>query len=112
MNNDLISRNALIEYFEGLTRAMARARCFNAADAIQGAVEKIKTAPAVDAEPVRHGWWIEYDRIAWLTGDGHKIDTTIKEECSNCGRCVERYERVAQENYCPSCGAKMDGDYQ
>ena len=52
MNNDLTSRSALIEYFEGLVRLMAKARCFSAADAIQGAVEKIKTAPAVDAEPV------------------------------------------------------------
>ena len=52
MNNDLISRSALIEYFKDLERALAKARCFNAADAIQGAVKKIKTAPAVDAEPV------------------------------------------------------------
>lgn len=58
-------------------------------------VEKlIRNAPIVDAVPVRHGHW-------------------IKHECSNkrmflsCS-CCGQLERNAP-NYCPNCGAKMDG---
>lgn len=45
--------------------------------------------PTIEAEPVRHGRFV----------DG---------ECENCGwfgDCVD----VAFYNYCPNCGAKMDG---
>ena len=67
----------------------------------------IDTAPTIDAEPVRHGRWIEVDRITWRIGDGDMFDTTVEEKCSNCGRHMERYETEKQENYCPNCGAKM-----
>lgn len=48
-NNDLIDRRPLIVYFEGLARSLANARCFTAADAIQGAADKLRKAPAIDA---------------------------------------------------------------
>ena len=54
----------------------------------------------VDAEPVRHGHWINhYD-------DLFPEDSTI--ECSLCHE--HYYELVTYENYCPNCGAKMQGD--
>lgn len=67
----------------------------------------ISRIPTIDAEPVRHGRWIEVDRITWRIGDGDKFDTTVEEKCSNCGCYEERYETERQENYCPTCGAKM-----
>ena len=46
--------------------------------------------PAADVAPVRHGMWKSY--------------TKNLGECSNCGYVVSiRYD------YCPNCGAKMDG---
>lgn len=93
-SDDLISRSALVEYFEGLARSLANARCFNAADAIQGAAEKIKAAPAVDAEPVRHGYWIPQD------------NTYTKFMCSDCkGR-----NHDGSGKYCSECGCKMDAE--
>lgn len=71
-------------------------------------VKAVDDAPTIDAEPVRHGRWIEVDRITWRGADDHQIDITVEEKCSNCGRYVERYETVQQENFCPNCGAKMD----
>ena len=68
----------------------------------------VDSVPTIDAEPVRHGRWIEVDRITWRGTDDNLINITVEEKCSNCGRHVERYETVEQENYCPSCGAKMD----
>lgn len=54
-------------------------------------------------EPVRHGHWIskeeasERDEI-WLWGS-----------CSVCGHCDWDCTELEYFNYCPHCGAKMDG---
>ena len=60
--------------------------------------------PAADVQPVRHGRWIGHD-----TGNGRlSID---EDTCSLCG---SRFYQIAETgcdwNFCPNCGAKMDGD--
>jgi len=55
--------------------------------------EDIDAMPTVDAEPVRHGKWIEKS-----TGGEHFWC------CSECGYV----EWDAPNNYCPQCGARMD----
>ena len=62
----------------------------------------IDHAPTVDAVPVRHGKWKEktYEMDVY----GQKV-TTITYYCTVCG-AEHSYGR---ENYCPNCGAKMDG---
>lgn len=52
----------------------------------------IENAPTIDAEPVRHGKWI-------YTG-------FLEVKCNNCGNVFHELEDI---NYCPNCGAKMDG---
>ena len=61
----------------------------------------IDNAPTIEAEPVKHGWWVR---------DG--ID---KWRCSVCG-VGDNYAYAwdgggakLQDNYCPNCGAKMEG---
>lgn len=51
---------------------------------------------AADVAPVKHGHWIQIDKN--------------KCECSNCGIIVliAVYPH-GDKNYCPNCGAKMDG---
>ena len=56
------------------------------------ALEDIRNAPTVDAEPVRHGQWIE-DEYGQL-------------KCSVCG-IVQEDDPIKFER-CPVCGAKMD----
>ena len=51
--------------------------------------------PAADVAPVKHGEWEEI-RDAYRQLEGWM--------CKKCGR-----ETKAKENYCPNCGAKMDG---
>ena len=46
--------------------------------------------PAADVATVRHGLWKRY---------GKNLG-----ECSECGEIVS-----VRNNYCPNCGAKMDG---
>lgn len=90
MNNDLISRSALITaintnsptFYDGQDIANWQEKCIN-------------EAPAIDAEPVRHGHWDD-------SFDG------ITPYCSVCGmshNCINR-----TPDYCPHCGARMNGD--
>jgi len=61
-------------------------------------VATIDAIPAADVAPVVHGRWIN-------DGDEYRID--IK-----CERCRQRRPILLGNfvfNYCPNCGAKMDG---
>lgn len=56
--------------------------------------EAIRDAPTIDAEPVRHGKWID---------DSNGIEGAWN-YCSVCGeQAIDLYD------FCPNCGAKMDG---
>ena len=64
----------------------------------------VQDAPAIEAEPVRHGRWVGIKGMAPPEYHG-------KHRCSICyARALERkfYEELS--DYCPNCGAKMDGD--
>ena len=61
-------------------------------------IERIKDAPTIEAEPVRHAHWVN--------------DTF----CSNCKRfpvdvsvSISNQELTKYFSRCPHCGAKMDG---
>ena len=49
-----------------------------------------------DVAPVRHGHWVK-----------EKPDVLIHWHCSVCKNCY--YLEEPNANYCPNCGAKMDG---
>ena len=74
------------------------------------AVTIVENFPAADVAPVRHGRWEEAD---WVEPDCHGfgIIRTPKAalRCSNCKNCFKK-ELLWKDNYCPNCGAKMDGD--
>ena len=57
--------------------------------------ELIKQAPAADVAPVRHGRWIVFDS-----------ENPESKECTACGYL---FSRIHPSNYCPYCGALMDG---
>lgn len=63
-------------------------------------VRLINAAPTADVAEVRHGRWVEECVV-----DFNKAFCSIF-FCSNCGK---KY-RIPKMNYCPSCGAKMDGE--
>lgn len=54
--------------------------------------------PAADVAPVVHG--------QWLSKNPHGYEWTFV--CSNCDY-VDGYPFNDRHNYCPNCGAKMDG---
>ena len=57
----------------------------------------IKNMPAADVAPVRHGRWVEKEKYTF----GIMYD---------CSLCEDRIlDNGHPWNYCPNCGAKMDG---
>ena len=54
----------------------------------------------IEAEPVRHGRWIEPEEYT-----GH-----TEWHCSYCGDVVCTICGYPSANYCPNCGAKMRGE--
>ena len=71
--------------------------------AYSAALREIRNAPAADVAPVVHGKWVHsrYDRSS------EQFDVV---KCSRCG--LEAYAmayHVRDGNYCPRCGARMDG---
>ena len=60
--------------------------------------------PTVDAVEVVHG--------EWLYGERNKVERTLIVECSECGAMfnLPMFTFGMNYNYCPNCGAKMDGD--
>ena len=67
---------------------------------LQAFIEQVEAMPTVDAEPVRHGKWIE---IVVAETDTSRL---INWECSECAIVVDHNT----DNYCPNCGARMVGE--
>ena len=58
--------------------------------------ESILNARTLEAEPVKHGHWINAGHDEW----SHYI------RCSACGKL---FANASKTKYCSDCGARMDG---
>ena len=71
------------------------------------AEHSIDDLPAVDAAPVVHGRWIEYPLCLGYAG-------TYSEDHIVCSNCKSVWNIIENDtecfDYCPHCGAKMDGE--
>ena len=58
--------------------------------------DAMQTIPAADVVPVKHGHW---------------INENFYTHCSACGKMAiyDKYGQEVESDYCPHCGAKMDG---
>lgn len=61
-------------------------------------VGDILDMPVADVAPVVHGRWIH---------DGQRINGGI--DWCHCSECGKSDNFCTRTNYCPNCGAKMDG---
>lgn len=74
-------------------------------------LRRVKAIPAADVAPVVRGRWkaqLESERdgfqFLWLP------DWIVGYMCSNCGgEAIEYVDDYFLPDYCPNCGAKMDG---
>ena len=75
------------------------------ADAYNDLAEDFYSIPAADVAPVVHGRWISWEEA------GNFVPSPDRHECSVCHDAaqvlVNGFELLS--DYCPNCGAKMDG---
>ena len=64
----------------------------------EDAADCIRYMDAADVAPVRHGRWLDV-REKRLFGEHYFL----------CSNCKSRNGLMIPFNYCPNCGAKMDG---
>ena len=68
-------------------------------------VDIFSEIPAADVAPVVHGRWISWEEA------GNFVPSPDRHECSVCHDAVQvlvnGFELLS--DYCPNCGAKMDG---
>ena len=99
MPDEYISRAEAVKIAEkyGLANGSALGRHTGLEDCI---ASEISGLPAADVAPVRHGRWIHTDLAAHWYG---------KDECNECTYHEHDRKDLSHFNYCPGCGAKMDG---
>ena len=71
-------------------------------------MKMVSLAPTVDAVEVVHGRWEECD---WVEFDGHGECMHYPKAARSCSNCHNAFKKelLWKDNYCPNCGAKMDG---
>jgi rubrerythrin len=94
----LIDADALIEYIKECAEAAHDNREWDMEQGYLNAIECVEEQPTIDAEPVKHSKWIESDEFDEFSGRLYR--------CSNCNTFVIE----DMDNYCPFCGARMDGE--
>ena len=93
MNEDLIRRSDVLNLATCITKPTYDSPYYESVVY----VEDIEAIPSVDVERVRHGEWLPVDT---------KFHPFYKGRCSYCGKVNTK------DNYCPNCGAKMNGKRQ
>lgn len=85
-----------LELYKRINQMTLEDEKLSAYQALLIAMGLVQEAPTIDAVPVVHGRWIETS-IPKRYGGKRTV-------CSNCGESPDWYY-----NFCPNCGAKMDG---
>ena len=106
MPDEYISREAAVKYIksEQCRTCSDIGLCGNCAVLV--AVKLLEKVPAADVAEVVHGQWEG-------EGDGYADGEIVLDvwHCSQCGYCIDdgTDNPDCLPNYCPNCGAKMDG---
>ena len=79
--------------------------CWCRACWVDDMLDEVECFQPADVAPVVRGWWEHVDSSYWRwTPSGAVSVSHITYRCGLCG-----WGTVAKTNYCPNCGAKMDG---
>ena len=108
MTKEYIEREALKEdlkesydrlkaIYDGLTYDEDKQICAGQLTTFTEAILRVKEAPAADVAPVVHGRWIEKEKYTF----------GVMYDCSICDNLI--LDNGHSWNYCPNCGAIMDG---
>ena len=108
MNNDLISRSALLEAMRKESILHRQAFHIDTKALIQheeefsACMRVVCSAPTVDAEVVRHGRWIK---------ENIRVKSYLR-LCSVCNKIAYFCGSGCSYVFCPNCGAKMDAEVE
>lgn len=103
--DEYLEREAVLAYMSEVKAVCISNFEYEAGIAIEGMIYGIKDneIPIADVAPVRHGGWIEQKS----SGAGGIWDYYFV--CSVCGGNTPNKAYVIAPDFCPNCGAKMDG---
>lgn len=100
----LIDANAIVEklqsYYEALSPDVYSELIRR--DEVSSCIAELINAPTIDAQPVKHGHWVELPKA--LNSNENPC------QCSNCKHVVSFYYGYPKSKFCDECGSKMDGD--
>lgn len=68
----------------------------------------IEMQPVADVAPVRHGKWKEWDGDAFVGMNKFGKEVYRNFRYYTCSLCCKG--SAIKSNYCPNCGARMDGE--
>lgn len=94
IDRDMISRKAAVSRISDLIVLELRGERIPTWNEVYKALNDL---PTVDAVPVKHGRWIN-------------IANGNCDDLCKCSECKETWLGIGGYNYCPNCGAKMDGE--
>lgn len=95
---DFISREAAIKVIQDYGKGAISdgMTALDPVDDIVSLARAMEWLDAADVAPVRHGQWLP-------------TESPFMAECNDCSECGLRIVIGLDWDYCPSCGAKMDG---
>ena len=100
---EYIEREALRKILDQWRVAHADVDDVDGFDLLEDVIREVDAQTAANVAPVVHGRWDDSGRYTFPSGD-----TAVR--CTNCGCALTESEyRLNNWNYCPVCGAKMDG---
>ena len=94
---DYIEREAAVKRLLEMAETAGKKLLYYEQECMETAAEVISGFPAADVAQVVHGRWVY-----------HNFDTI----CSECRKSAifDEWEQQAETEFCPHCGAKMDGE--
>lgn len=95
---EYIEREALREILDGWRDAHADVDDVHGCGLLEDVICEVDAQTAADVAPVVHAEWV-------VCGDGDNVPWM----CSHCGKTTAHKYKVMYGEYCPNCGAKMDG---
>lgn len=92
---EYIEREKFAEKLKEHLRCTSKGSVLEAAFAAM--LQDLEELPAADVAPVEHSSWVQ-------------VNSTQEHYCNECGADYDLYAYCKGfYNYCPNCGAKMDG---
>lgn len=109
---EYIKRTAVFEQFDNADADVCETDDFGGVDygfGMKNIKELINALPAADVAPVVHSYWEEYSCSQYMGTDEGGEPKWRDGRFYVCHNYKCRRKTVIKSNYCPNCGAKMDG---